>query len=139
MSLINAIREKSGQSPVAKPVNSQEIIYINNFGAHGELRLTRVDKIPGSVTLKPVLPHNGRLIVGHSESGHHHYFEDTGNVAAYDTESEYVTYLEIKNDGGVLWHNRSYDTHGPQHYGAGTYRISRGREYIGESFRPVID
>ena len=45
-----------------------------NCACQGELMFTRVDKLPKKVKLTPVdSTPNGRIIVGHSETGHHHY------------------------------------------------------------------
>lgn len=46
--------------------------------AQGEVNIRKIDVIPdGTVS---VTSENGLLIVGHSESGHHHGFRDDGGV-----------------------------------------------------------
>lgn len=41
--------------------------------AQGEITIDVVDRIPEDAMLKRVEPVDGKLIVSHSESGHHHY------------------------------------------------------------------
>ena len=61
-----------------------------HVSAQGEITIDVVDRIPEDAVLKRVEPANGKLIVSHSESGHHHYLpaadgellERTDNVPA---------------------------------------------------------
>ena len=108
--------------------------------AQGDLLITRIDSIPDDAVKQA--PENGKYVVAHSETGHHHV-----------VEAESVEYFHAANDGDFagqvaflrvnepvdLRHLRSFDTHAPIRVEPGNYRINRQREYTPEGFRRAAD
>lgn len=102
---------------------------VANAAAQGELYLVRVDSVPAAFTKRT----NGELIVGHSESGHHHVIRD--GVTMFDAEPADPTLCYLQVDETI---------HGPaalEHLKSGphvhptllllpgaTYRVRRARE-----------
>ncbi len=98
------------------------------IAAQGELTLRKVGKVP--VGLKRVAAENGRVIVGHSETGHHHLVNDTVEVyeAATAPAGMRILYAIVK-DPASLDHQRPFDTHESIALQPGMYEIRIGREY----------
>lgn len=104
----------------------------NKSAAQGELTITRLTTLPKS-TGKSVAPVNGRLIVGHSETGHFHVIDaDAGEMMRVD---EFLAYLNIKV-ATELTHLRDYDTHEAIALQPGMYEIRIGREF--DPFAEII-
>lgn len=55
--------------------------------AQGEVNIRRIDTLPANIDLATVKPEKGLLIVGHSESGHHHGFRAGAGVALMERTS----------------------------------------------------
>jgi hypothetical protein len=74
--------------------------------AQGEVHIRRVDSLPDG--LSPVEPESGMLIVGHSESGHHHgFFADKGGVQLMERTSDVpqgmkILYAIVKNPSELI-------------------------------------
>ena len=98
----------------------------------GELRFTRIDEIPAKLG-KPEQPVNGKLIVGHSETGHNHVIEAEGNTLI--RVSELLAYLNIKVATEVT-HERGFDQHRPVALQPGMYEVRTGREF--DPFAEII-
>ena len=87
---------------------------INDLGAQGDVFFRRVKYVPnGAVAVKP---ENGNLVVGHSETGHHHAVDDLSCFLFQDPKSPLVGYLQLgdgcASGGGVdVVHHRAWDTH----------------------------
>lgn len=98
-------------------------------GAQGEISLSKVTKVPAG--LKRIEANNGRVIVGHSETGHHHT-ADAGCVELYEAATApagmRVLYA-IVNAPASLDHERDFDTHESLALQPGMYEIRIGREY----------
>lgn len=98
-------------------------------GAQGELTLRRVEKIP--VGLNRLAIENGRVVVGHSETGHHHTV-DGDCVEVYEAktapEGMKILYAIVKEPAS-LDHQRAFDTHESIGLQPGMYEIRIGREY----------
>lgn len=62
-------------------------------GAQGEVNSYRIDAVPEGCT--PVQAENGLLIVGHSESGHHHGFRDDGSVTLLERTKDVPAGMRI--------------------------------------------
>ena len=80
----------------------------NGMAAQGELLLRRVPKLPRG--LKPMKAEKGHLIVGHSETGHHHVLPAKDAVLYQNPSNPLLMYAQIKSDT-TLQHLRDYDTH----------------------------
>lgn len=106
-------------------------ITVHTPAAQGEL-MARGGKMPRG--LKPAALENGRYILAHSETGHHHVMvlerDEAGvpNVELYDTDNPLVSWLKV-NRPTALEHLRPHDTHEPHLYQPGEYEIIRQREF----------
>ena len=97
--------------------------------AQGELTIRRIDVLPKGCS--PMAAENGKFIVGHSETGHHHVLDakDT-NVMVLDRPPEGMRILyAILDNPNSLDHLREHDTHKPIALDAGIYEIRVAREF----------
>lgn len=62
-------------------------------GAQGEVNIRRVNKLPEGINI--VAAENKLLIVGHSESGHHHGFRDDGSVILMEKTKDVPAGMKI--------------------------------------------
>ena len=101
------------------------MLKFTKIAAQGELTITRISRAPmkrGEV----VAPVNGRLIVGHSETGHHHVVD--ADCAMLTRVDEYTAYLDVKKPTQID-HLRSHDTHPSISLQPGMYEFKTGREF----------
>lgn len=115
-------------------------------GAQGEVNMRRIAEIPAGIkaSLVPVTPENGLLIVGHSESGHHHGFRSDGGIALMERIENVpagmkILYAIIENPTEMLQDCTSpHETVG---FDPGIYefRISREFNPFTEEARRVAD
>ena len=97
--------------------------------AQGELYIVRVAELPENIpALDPV---DGKVIVGHSETGHHHVM-DAEKTTMYRLPEEIYEWFLVVDKPDVLEHLRPYDTHEPIAFRPGVYRVRAGREYRDE-------
>lgn len=101
--------------------------------AQGEISIRRLGDAPATVTkpdgFQPLQPDQGRLVIGHSETGHHHVMT-AERVTAYVRESEGMRILRlIVEQPTALEHLRPHDTHEPVLFAPGEYELRIGREY----------
>lgn len=105
----------------------------------GEVRFVRLpDNMPipkGAVQLAPV---NGRIIIAHSETGHHHVMT-AEKTEVYRLPDDLLACLMVVNDPDELTHLRDFDTHEPIAFPPGKYKVRRLREYTSEGFRAQSD
>lgn len=108
--------------------------------AQGELLIRKIDKLPDGY--KPMETENGRFIIGHSETGHHHVVRQQENVVAYVNDNDPMSLCLVVNNPKeecYLDHERSFDTHKPFFFGDGVYHIRRQIESSPEGFRIAAD
>jgi len=107
-------------------------------GIQGDVCFTRIDELPEG--LVPATPEDGHLIVAHSETGHHHAFneEDEGVSVLEDPNNPLVAYVKVESFS-QLKHHRSYDTHETVGFTPGIYQVNRQRESSPEGWRQVQD
>lgn len=99
----------------------------------------------GDVTLVPVasLPEDCKpeagLIVGHSESGHHHAIrqQDAKKVQLHRAGNG-ALYLQVKEEA-VLEHQKQVEAHPPVTLPVQVYEVRQAREYMWGSERQVTD
>lgn len=104
--------------------------------AQGDCLITRIDEIPEGV--KPMAAENGKYIIAHSETGHHHtVVADTVEASAIP-DSIYDIFLTVKEKTPLV-HERSFDTHEPIMLDEGKYHVRRQREYTPTGYRRVED
>ena len=107
-----------------------------NVCAQGDVFFRRISELPENAVR--VEPENGKHIVAHSETSHHHTMSgDT--VEMYILPDDIMKCLLVVNEPTSLDHERSYDTHEPILFSPGTYEVIRQREYSPEGFRRVAD
>lgn len=104
--------------------------------AQGDLLITRIDSLPEG--LLPVDGENGKYIVAHSETGHHHTMS-TEHCTFYRSANDDLALWAVVSEPTTLLHERSFDTHSPITVNPGIYRINRQREYTPEGFRRAAD
>lgn len=110
------------------------IIFQAPYTAQGDLNIFSCDGIPDALQEKK--PENGKHILAHSETGHHHIID--GNKARVFDQDEFISYLDVKEESNIV-HLRSFDTHDTIKMPVGTYRLTRQREYTPEGFRRAAD
>lgn len=107
----------------------------NVVAAQGEITVIRIGDVPADRKLpadcKRMKPEAGKLIVGHSETGHHHVIDAKGaNVGVLDRAPEGMRVLRaILENPTSLDHLRDHDTHESIALPPGEYEFRLGREY----------
>lgn len=104
--------------------------------AQGDLYIVRIDAIPANAIAVP--PENGRNVVGHSETGHHHVM-DAATTTLYRLPEELYECFLVVSAPTALEHLRPYDTHEPILHQPGIYRVRHQREYVPEGWRRAAD
>ncbi len=112
-----------------------------NQAAQGDLFIRRIDALPAGI--KPMPTEQGRFIVAHSETGHHHAIAARPNVKVFTTDDPLVSYLQVVEATDametLLVHLREFDTHESIAISPGNYELRRQREYTPEGWRRVED
>lgn len=122
-----------------------------NQAAQGDMLLRKIDSLPNNVS--EVKAENGKFILAHSETGHHHTVKSQPGVAFYANDNDpFIAYLVVDNTvkDCVLTHERSFDTHEPINLkqphdkntgkeGKTIYEVRRQREYTPEGWRRAQD
>lgn len=108
----------------------------NKVCAQGDVYIRKIDKLPANV--ERVEQINGKVIVTHSETGHHHVM-DAEAVTMYRLPDSIMDCLLVVDKPAALEHLRSFDTHEPILFEPGVYHVRRQREYTPEGFRRVED
>ena len=107
-----------------------------NFCAQGDVYFQRIAELPEGAV--PTEKENGKVVVAHSETGHHHSF-DGDTVTMYNLPDSIMECLLVVDQPTPLIHERSHDTHEPIMFEPGIYKGYRQREYTPEGFRRVED
>jgi hypothetical protein len=102
----------------------------NADAAQGEITLRKITVLPNGLETR-VGATNGRIIVGHSETGHHHTLDERC-VEVYEASTApagmRILYA-IVNSATTLDHERPHDTHESVGLQPGMYEFRIGREY----------
>ena len=106
------------------------MLKFTKVAAQGELTIKRVQRLPEDAGA-PVAPERGVLIVGHSETGHHHVMERPGAQFFEPVKQpDGMTVLfAILTSANELTHLRGYDTHETIAFQPGMYEFRSGREF----------
>jgi len=109
----------------------------NKVAAQGELTITKLDKPPKKLG-DVVKAENGLLIVGHSETHHHHVVD--ADCATLTRVDSFTAFLAVRK-ATLLVHQRDYDTHPAIELQPGMYEFRTGREFdpFEESIRISAD
>lgn len=114
--------------------------------AQGEVNIRRINAMPDAeaMGLVAVVPEKGLLIVGHSESGHHHGFRADGGVTLMERTKDVPQGMKMLY--AILEHPTDLIQDAPAphealHLDAGIYSFSISREYdpFAEQARQVAD
>lgn len=107
--------------------------------AQGELGFIRLpDNYSIPTNAERVVPVAGRIIVGHSETGHHHVMS-AECTTLYKLPDSILECLMVVDKPDVLEHLRDHDTHEPTAFAPGKYRVRYLREHTAEGFRRQED
>jgi hypothetical protein len=104
--------------------------------AQGDIYIRKIAHLPKGVVL--MAPDGDRVVVAHSETGHHHVMLAEHTKAYRLPDSIMDVFLAVER-GDTLEHLRPHDTHEPIAFGPGVYHVRRQREYMPEGFRQVED
>jgi hypothetical protein len=104
----------------------------DKVAAQGELTITKIARKPKNIGTYEA-PIDGRLVVGHSETGHHHVVD--ADCATLTRVDEFTAYLDVHKPT-ELRHLRSFDTHPSIALQPGMYKFRTGREF--DPFADVI-
>lgn len=114
-----------------------------NVCAQGDVMFRRVNEVPASARAVPA--GNGRIVVTHSETGHHHVMvldKKKTKMPAVEmfqsADNPLLAWLKV-NRPIALEHLRPHDTHEPIMFGVGVYEVRRQREHTPEGWRSVMD
>lgn len=112
---------------------------VKRIGAQGDVVFCRVKEVPsGFEAEKP----SERVIVSHSETGHHHSI-DVAGVRRFVGRDPLVCYLQLETvDHADVVHHRSFDTHETLRLMGGVgsiWEVRRQREYVPNGWRRVQD
>lgn len=105
--------------------------------AQGDIYIRRIAKLPAGTIAVPA--ENGRVIVTHSETGHHHVMLAERVELRKLPDSIMDCFLIVGEGGADLEHLRPADTHETIHFEPGTYHVRRQREHTPEGWRRVED
>ena len=108
-----------------------------NTFAQGDIYGRKIDALPKGVVAVP--RENGKLIVTHSETGHHHVMEAETVTMYRLPDSIMDCFLVVGDEGADLKHMRPHDTHETIRFEPGVYHVRRQREYTPEGWRRVED
>ena len=110
--------------------------------AQGEVNIRRIETLPDNLT--PVAPEKGLLVVGHSESGHHHGFRDEPGVTVMERtkdvpEGMKIFYAILENPTALI--QDAAAPHEDIAFDPGIYEVRISREFdpFAEQARRVAD
>lgn len=118
-------------------METKKIEKVSKMAAQGDVLFRRVAEVPSAFKEQPA---SARIIVAHSETGHHHAIDSTG-VRLFTGEDPLRCYLIIDGEFADVVHHRNFDTHATIRLGGGgaVYEVIRQREYTPEGWRRVQD
>lgn len=103
------------------------------IAAQGEITIIRLGDVPKAKKFvgAAMKAENGKFIIGHSETGHHHVIDANGaSVAVMDRAPEGMRILRAILETAVsLDHQRDHDTHESIMLEPGEYEFRIGREF----------
>jgi len=109
------------------------------IAAQGELTFVRLpDSFKFPKNAIKVDDDLGRVIVGHSETGHHHVMDAT-RTTMYRLPDNILECLLVVDRPDELKHLREFDTHESVSFSPGIYKAVTAREYTPEGWRRSAD
>ncbi len=119
--------------------------FFQKIAAQGEVTIIRIgDAHRSTIEGKSLALEHGKLIIGHSETGHHHVLErfSGASVTILDRAPEGMKILRaILTEPNKLVHERGHDTHETIYLQPGEYefRIAREFDHYAELARQSVD
>ena len=103
------------------------MIEVMSIAAQGGVLFRRIATLPASATERR---HPGRIVVAHSETGHHHAIDDLA-VRLFDRQPlhPWICYLSVDGEFADVVHHRPYDTHQTLRLTRGVWEVRRQREW----------
>lgn len=112
---------------------------VKRMAAQGDVLFRRVDNVPAGFEPQPEAK---RVVVAHSETGHHHSI-DVAGVRHFVGQDPLVCYLQLADVASAdVVHHRPHDTHETLRLMGGIgaiFEVRRQREYTPEGWRRVED
>jgi hypothetical protein len=117
---------------------------VKKLAAQGDVMFRRIAALPNDVVEQEV---TGRIVVAHSETGHHHAIEQ-GQARLFEKieRDPMVCFLQIDGEYADVVHHRPHDTHDTLRLlGAlpgmtsGIWEARRQREWTPEGLRRIED
>ena len=115
------------------------MIRVEKLAAQGDVLFRRIAALPPDTVEQPS---TGRILIAHSETGHHHVIDDPGVRFFEKPERDpMICFLTIDGDFADVVHLRPYDTHDTLRLPKGVWEVRRQREWVSEAFfaQPVRD
>jgi hypothetical protein len=98
---------------------------------HGEVFLQRIDRVPEGRPVKKAT----ELIVGHSESGHHHVLESKTDFEVMPGDEKHDLYVRLFEPAELV-HKKTFDIHETETIVPGDYAVYQKTEY--DPFRQIV-
>lgn len=105
--------------------------------AQGDCYLIPIKAVPGGA--EPVKAENGRFIITHSETGHHHVVMERQGVRQFKGMDVFRGFLEVDAEPVELVHLREHHTHAPQTIEPGAWLIQRQAAYTPQGWERARD
>ena len=115
----------------------ENLLTPHDFGRHGEIILKKIDKIPDTAKL---IEKSSSVIVGHSETGHHHVAVAEREQAIELYEDNGKVYLSFSSNT-KLEHQKASEQHKTQIFKQGYYirEVRESYSYSERQMRRVRD
>ena len=104
--------------------------------AQGDVMIVPIKAVPSGAEIEEA--ENGRYIITHSETGHHHVIAERPGVRVFKGMDTLTGFLSLSEEA-LLEHLRSYDTHAPIALPPGDYIIKRQRQFGPEGWQRAAD
>lgn len=107
-------------------------------GAQGDMYFRKIEELPEELEL--VEPQNGKYVLAHSETGHHHITLERPTVKLFKGMDVLRSFLVVEEEPAELIHLRKTHTHETQALTPGIWEIIRQREFdLMEGWRFAAD
>lgn len=113
-------------------IAAQGELTITKIAPQGELTITKLAREPKNIGA-PVKAEGGKLIVGHSETGHHHVVD--ADCATLTRVDQFTAFLNVVKPTQID-HLREFDTHPSIALEPGMYEFRTAREF--DPFADII-
>lgn len=105
--------------------------------AQGDMYLIPIKAVPADAPL--VAAEDGKLILTHSETGHHHVVLERPGVRQFAGMDMFRGFLQVEGEPVELIHLRDHHTHAPQIVEPGAWLIQRQAAYTPQGWERARD